>query len=379
MCPLPHSTLPPYLTLAPPSHPPCRLQCCGLKAAGPPSSAAPRPQDLCGSTRDGGRKEAAPSLLSPRGPGPGPPAAMLAPRRASANQEPGAPAADNGPCGKTNHSKGPAGPAKSASIRDKISQWEGKKEPSPPSPPSPPSLPSLPGPPSRPGPPNSVGPAVARDDEPARRKEPKASEVQRSDSKRLVSWERRDSGSVGKPAESKTGKDREAVLERRPRPARPAEPPQQDTDKKSVLTHVKKLEMATKEAPDRPSLAFPGNYFCPPARDEQEESEPRPGEPVFGTFDWTQRSRGSWRRREGDADNVYNEPGGPSINPLPKPQRTFQHHTPPSTPTTGPGPAKGRRTLPPLPAIPPPPLPTCPPPGVCRRPWADRLRDSNNR
>lgn len=228
---------------------------------------------------------------------------------------------------------------------------------------------------------------MAKDDETVRKKGQKPSEPQRTDSKRFITWERQDSGkeNVGKLADFKakspegltTNKDREVIVERRSQPARPAEPPQ-ERDKKSVLTHVKKLERVTKEVPDRPSLAFPGNYFCPPSKEELEESEKKANEPIFGTFDKIQHG-GSWRRRKGDPENVYNEPGAPSINPLPKPQRTFQHHTPPSTPTSGPGSGKGRRNLPPLPSIPPPPLPTCPPPGVCRRPWTDRPRDTINR
>lgn len=336
------------------------LQCCGLKALDAPSSVVPQRQEVCGSVRDRGRKDAqCPSspLHSPK-----PPAVMLAHRRASANLEPCNPTTDNGLCSKLNHNKGPAGPVKSASIRDKISQWEGKKEPSPPS---------------------SAG-TLAKDDETVREKEHKPSEPQRTDSKRFISWERQDSGkeNSGKLADFKakspegltTNKDKEVIVERRLQPARPAEPPQ-ERDKKSVLTHVKKLERVTKEVPDRPSLAFPGNYFCPPSKEELEESEKKANEPIFGTFDKIQHG-GSWRRRKGDPENVYNEP---SINPLPKPQRTFQHHTPPSTPTSGPGSGKGRRNLPPLPSIPPPPLPTCPPPGVCRRPWTDRPRDTINR
>lgn len=326
-------------------------------------SVVPQRQEVCGSVRDRGRKNA----QSPPSPlhSPKPTTVMLAHRRASANLEPCNPTTDNGLCGKLNHNKGQAGPVKSASIRDKISQWEGKKEPSPPS---------------------SAG-TVVKDDETVRKKEHKPSEPQRTDSKRFISWERQDSGkeNVGKLADFKakfpeglmTNKGREVNVERSSRPARPAEPPQ-ERDKKSVLTHVKKLERATKEVPDRPSLAFPGNYFCPPYKEELEESEKKANEPIFGTFDKIQHE-GSWRRRKGDPENVYNEPGTPSINPLPKPQRTFQHHTPRSTPTSGPGSGKGRRNLPPLPSIPPPPLPTCPPPGVCRRPWTDRPRDTINR
>uniref|UniRef100_A0A8D3C2T8 UDENN domain-containing protein n=1 Tax=Scophthalmus maximus TaxID=52904 RepID=A0A8D3C2T8_SCOMX len=264
------------------------------------------------------------------------------------------------------HDPSPEG-LKTASIRDKISQWEGKKEPAQPA---------------------STGTiplsTTQKEVETVRKKESKTSEVQRTDSKRFVGWDRQDSGkeNVGKLGDSRSkspegpsNKDREVILERGFRAPKPTEQP---LDKKTVLTHVKKLEKATKEVPDRPSLAFPGNYFCPPSKEELEETEKRASEPIFGTFDVV-RPGGSRRRREGDPENVYSEPGAPSINPLPKPQRTFQHHTPPATPTSGAGSGKGKRNLPPLPSIPPPPLPTCPPPGVCRRPWADKARDSSNR
>uniref|UniRef100_A0A672HLP0 UDENN domain-containing protein n=1 Tax=Salarias fasciatus TaxID=181472 RepID=A0A672HLP0_SALFA len=272
---------------------------------------------------------------------------------------------ENGLCGKLNH-KSSTG-AKTASIRDKISQWEGKKEPA--------SI-TLTG--------TCPLSATQKEAETVRRKESKTSEVQRTDSKRFVSWDRQDSGkeNVGKLGDPRpqspeypTNKDRDVILERGFRPSKPAE---QAQDKKTVLTHVKKLERATKDVPDKPSLVFPGNYFCPPSKEELEENEKRGNEPIFGTFD-TVRHGGSRRWREGDLENVYSEPGAPSINPLPKPQRTFQHHTPPATPVSGPCSGKGKRNLPPLPSIPPPPLPTCPPPGVCRRPWTDKARDSSNR
>lgn len=296
---------------------------------------------------------------------PGPPDTMLAHRRANSTSDPPTSNTENGLCGKPNN-KSPAA-AKTASIRDKISQWEGKKETAPPTP-------------------TGTCPlgTTQKDVEAVRKKDFKTSEVQRTDSKRLVSWDRRDSGkeNVGKLGDSRpkspeclTDKDKEVILEKGFRASKPTEQPK---DKKSVLTHVKKLEKATKEVPDRPSLAFPGNYFCPPSKEELEETEKKANEPIFGTLDVV-RSGGSRRRREGDPENVYSEPGAPSINPLPKPQRTFQHHTPPATPAPGPGSGKGRRNLPPLPSIPPPPLPKCPPPGVCRRPWADKPQDSSNR
>lgn len=280
---------------------------------------------------------------------------MLAPQRASANLGPYN--VDSELCGNPNHNKSHSGPVKSASIRDKISQWEGKKEPSPP----------------------SSSETVVKDNETVRKKEHKPSDP---DSKRVISLEKQDSlkENVGKVADFKAkppegltpNKDREVFVEWRLRPAIP-----QENEKKSVLTHVKKLERATKEVPVRPSLAFPGNYFCSPSKEELEESEKKT-EPIFGTF-YKIQHRGPWQRRKGSIEHVYNEPGNPSINPLPKPQRTFQHSKTPSIQTSVPGCGKGRKNLPPLPSIPLPPLPTCPPPGVCRRPWTDKPWHTNNR
>ncbi|CAL8260949.1 unnamed protein product [Merluccius merluccius] len=290
--------------------------------------------------------------------------------------------AENGLCSKlTNNNqtnkKNPAAPGlkPSASIRDKISQWEGKKEPAAVATTAPSS--------------GTASPVPKEPAEAPRKRDAKPSEVQRTDSKRLVSWERQDSGKENagklgdfrpKSPESPASRDREGASEKG---LRVTKPPEQAQDKKSVLTHIKKLERAMKEVPDRPSLAFPGNYFCPPTKEEQEEAERRGNEPIFGTIDGAARpaSAASQRRRrrggrDGDPENVYSEPGTPSINPLPKPQRTFQHHTPPPGGSVS---GKGKRNLPPLPTIPPPPLPTCPPPGVCRRPWADKPRDSSNR
>ncbi|KAJ8411186.1 hypothetical protein AAFF_G00171920 [Aldrovandia affinis] len=169
-----------------------------------------------------------------------------------------------------------------------------------------------------------------------------------------------------------SGREREGLLEKGNR-GKPAETVQ---DKSLVLTHIKKLEQAMKESPSKPSMVLPGNYFCPPSREEEDEAEARGPEPIFGTLDVM---RPAADRRGRDPENVYTEPGVPSINPLPKPQRTFQHHTPDKASNSAPGLGRGRRNLPPLPSIPPPPLPTCPPPGVNRRPWADRPRDSSNR
>lgn len=339
------------------------LQCCGLKVRESPASTVPQRQQVCGPPRDRERKDIVSlSPLLTSSDSPGPPVIMLAHHTSSANTESQLPNMENGLCNKLNHSKGPGG-VKSASIREKISQWEGKKEVTP-----------L----------NTTGTLLQtttqKEVEMVKKKETKASEVQRTDSKRFVSWDRQDSGkeNVGKLSDSRpkspeclANKDKE-MLEKSLRVTKTTEHRQ---DKKTVLTHIKKLEKATKDVPDRPSLAFPGNYFSPPSKEEVEETEKKVQEPIFGIFDVTRPSR-SQRRMAGDPENVYSEPGAPSINPLPKPQRTFQHHTPPAL---GPSSGKGRRDLPPLPSLPPPPLPTCPPPGVCKRPWAEKPRNSNNR
>ncbi|KAJ7997893.1 hypothetical protein DPEC_G00216890 [Dallia pectoralis] len=435
------------------------LQCCGLKVREAPSVVPWRRDLVCG---DGDTSEL-PRTTDP----------MLARNRTGADSRT---TMENG------LNQNPSGQKTSASIRDKISQWEGKE-----------AQPSSPVVISGPGPLN----AAQKEPKTVRKKETaNTSEVHRTDSKRLVNWERQDSGkeNAGRLADLRptspggpTTRDREAMLERGGlrgstpaetantreamlergglrgsmpaetantreamlergglrgstpaetantreamlergglRGSTPAETantreamlergglrgsmpaemamdreamlergglrgstPAETTkkDKKSVLTHIKKLEQAMKEAPAKPSLVLPGNYFCPPSKEEQEEVERRGIEPIFGTLDVAgPRPSGSTRRRRsGDPENVYTEPGAPSpsINPLPKPQRTFQHHTPPSAHASGLGYGKGRRNLPPLPSIPPPPLPTCPAPGVCRRPWADRPRDCSNR
>ncbi|XP_046872274.1 DENN domain-containing protein 2A [Hypomesus transpacificus] len=344
------------------------LQCCGLKVGEAPPLSPRRPD----APRDSCPWESAPkrplsplpSLADGLAPSPG---TMLAHKRAT-TADPRSPATENGLGGSAKLTRTPAALKTSASIRDKISQWEGKKQ-------EPPALATEPSP-LTPG---------QRDAETVRRKE-KTSEVQRTDSKRFTGWERQDSGkeNSGKLGDLRPkspegpSRERELILERGPR-GKLTETPQ---DKKSVLTHIKKLEQAMKEGPSKPSLVLPGNYFSPPSKEEQEEAEGRANEPIFGTLDVVRPAGTRRRRREGeDPENVYTEPGVPSINPLPKPQRTFQHHTPPGAPAPASslGLGKGRRNLPPLPSIPPPPLPTCPPPGGCRRPRADRNRDSNNR
>lgn len=258
-----------------------------------------------------------------------------------------------GVCSKS--PKTPSGLKSTASIRDKISQWEGKTETT------------------------GANTQTTGPKETEGGKKAAQPEVQRKDSKRLFNWERQNCGKengskFGEPLHTSEGpvKEKEWILDPKSPLGKMTETCQ---DKKSVLTHIKKLERAMKDTPSKSSLSMPGNYFCPASKEEQEEAEKRAAEPIFGTLDVVR----SGSRRSRDPENVYSEPGAPSINPLPKPQRTFQHHTQTNNPVDNHGFVKGKRNLPPLPSIPPPPLPSCPPPpGVCRRP-SGRARNANNR
>ncbi|KAG7454803.1 hypothetical protein MATL_G00263620 [Megalops atlanticus] len=327
------------------------LQCCGVKIGDPPAT---------GPQRRSQRKhgEATPPLtpLHNLSDGPGC-SAMLAHKRATSTDPR---ANENGLAEGSKLSRTSVGLKSSASIRDKISQWEGKQE----APPAP--LPPCPL-------------TTTKELDIRRKKDTKTTEIQRGESKRLVSWERHDSGkenagklgdwrptSAGGPA-----REREGLPERGNR-GKLAETLQ---DKRTVSTHIKKLERAMKESPGKPAMLLPGSCFSPSSKEQPDEGQDRPAEPIFGTLDMVQPAG----RRGRDLENVYTEPGTPSINPLPKPLRTFQHHTRDPTPNPAPHLAKSRRNLPPLPSIPHPPLPACPPPGVNRRAWADRARDSSNR
>lgn len=318
------------------------LQCCGLQFEDAHSVVSQRP-DLCRVVDSQSPLTSLDNLDCCPGN-----SAMLAHKRPTSSRP-----IENGLGSCNKPPKAPTGVKSTASIRDKISQWEGKTETSGP----------------------NLQTSVQKETDSVRKKDVKTTEVQRRDSKRGFIWERQDTGKENgsRIGDSRTTsesctKEREVILDKLP----VGKTTENVQDKKSVLTHIKKLEQAMKETPSKPSL--PGNYFCPPSKEEQEEAERRGTEPIFGTLDVVRS--GSRRGRNRDPENVYTEPGAPSINPLPKPQRTFQHHTPGSLH----GSVKGRRDLPPLPSIPPPPLPSCPPPpGVCRRPWAERARDSNNR
>uniref|UniRef100_A0A8C7QCE4 UDENN domain-containing protein n=1 Tax=Oncorhynchus mykiss TaxID=8022 RepID=A0A8C7QCE4_ONCMY len=158
-------------------------------------------------------------------------------------------------------------------------------------------------------------------------------------------------------------------------------------EQRAVFTLFKKLEQTMREEnPSKSPLELPGNYFCPPSRDTHVEAKRREIESILGTLDADEMFGESWQGgQEGrDLQNVYTEPGSPPINPVPKPQRTFQQRTfqhlskfearTRSLPRHG----KGQRNLPPLPSISPPPLSNQPSPNIYRRPRTDRQRDRDN-
>ncbi|XP_043944181.1 DENN domain-containing protein 2A isoform X2 [Protopterus annectens] len=172
------------------------------------------------------------------------------------------------------------------------------------------------------------------------------------------------------------------------------EPQKENT---SVLNHVKKFEQVLKESPVQSQPQLPGNYYSPQCLQEAADTEKRnitqtdsisselkrkhlnidseAIEPIFGTLENVKLSWTNHKIR--NIGNVYTEPGvpqkKPSINPLPKPRRTFRHE---GEEITSPliGTQTCKRDLPPLPSIPPPPLPSCPPPRVSRRLWNEKHR-----
>lgn len=127
-------------------------------------------------------------------------------------------------------------------------------------------------------------------------------------------------------------------------------PTQNSQEKRAVFTLFRELEAMGENRGRTPTEL--GNYFSPPSRDKSMESKT------------TAEERGpNW-------ENVYAEPGAPPINPVPKPQRTFQHPSLERSQRKG----RGQRNLPPLPTF-----STKPPSGVYSRPRGERLRDNTNR
>ncbi|XP_042326698.1 DENN domain-containing protein 2A isoform X2 [Sceloporus undulatus] len=164
----------------------------------------------------------------------------------------------------------------------------------------------------------------------------------------------------------------------------------------SVLSQVKKLEQALKGGSAELQPQLPGTYYSPHCLQEKTDDDQNPSEgqesanwpdlgkrllgldceapePIFGTLEEVKASH--LKCKASNEENVYTEPGLPEkkpfINPLPKPRRTFKHEgeegwVPPP---------RNKRNLPPLPSIPPPPLPSSPPPSAVSR----RLRNGKHK
>lgn len=142
-------------------------------------------------------------------------------------------------------------------------------------------------------------------------------------------------------------------------PKRATEPA--NVEKRAVFTLFRKLETLGEN--HRKAPAELGNYFCPPSKDTKGEPKKREAESLT-------RTSGSREGKE-HQENVYTEPGAPPINPVPKPQRTFQH---PAGINQN-GERRGQRNLPPLPSISSK-TSSKPPSGFYRRPKPDRVLDS---
>ncbi|XP_053260988.1 DENN domain-containing protein 2A isoform X3 [Podarcis raffonei] len=285
--------------------------------------------------------------------------------------------------------------SKPSSIKDKISEWEGKKE--------------------------ALSPALAWKEEEQGVKEELSSflgavekmtrenaAVRDVDAKRLVNWQLECKG-ASKENERRIGVLKcvgERKADMKLKEDEPASNTGRSTELKegkkevqkenvSVLSQVKKLEQALKggaSAELQPQL--PGTYYSPHCLQEKADEGQSPsegqesrtelgkrllswdseaGEPIFGTLEEVKASRA--KCKPGNEENVYTEPGlldkKPFINPLPKPRRTFKHEgeegwIPP---------VRNKRNLPPLPSIPPPPLPSSPPPSAVSR----RLRNGKHK
>ncbi|KAL4685211.1 hypothetical protein H8957_005486 [Semnopithecus entellus] len=174
-------------------------------------------------------------------------------------------------------------------------------------------------------------------------------------------------------------------------------------DHLSVLKQVKKLEQALKDGSAGLDPQLPGTCYSPHCPPEKAEAGPTLPENLGGGSgpEVSQRvhpsdlegrepaseagedRKGSCRRPwDRSLENVYRgsegSPTKPFINPLPKPRRTFKHAGEGDKDgKPGIGFRKEKRNLPPLPSLPPPPLPSSPPPSsVNRRLWTGRQKSS---
>ncbi|XP_043445651.1 DENN domain-containing protein 2A isoform X3 [Prionailurus bengalensis] len=170
-------------------------------------------------------------------------------------------------------------------------------------------------------------------------------------------------------------------------------------DSLSVLRQVEKLEQALKDGSAGLDPQLPGTCYSPHCLPDKAEEGPALPEnrggwrgSEFRSHHWDLEARelapeaaeerkGSCRRpcdRSLESADRGSEgpPAKPFINPLPKPRRTFKHDGE-GDKDGNPGFRKDKRHLPPLPSLPPPPLPSSPPPSsVNRRLWTGRPKPS---
>ncbi|XP_018426003.1 PREDICTED: DENN domain-containing protein 2A isoform X2 [Nanorana parkeri] len=261
---------------------------------------------------------------------------------------------------------------KTSSIKDKISEWEGKKE--------------------------TLSPNLSRKELIAVKRQDSFGTTfgdttvddgrnrQKTNFKRMFSWEMENKDieqTESQKVEKKREKEANLTTERLQEQVTGTK-----KDQTTVLNQVKRFERSLKDSPADGLPQLPGTYYSPQSLLDSENQENKVGskskwgsdsenaEPIFGTV-----GEGRASRRTSNAENVYTEPGAPEkpvpINPLPKPRRTFRHEGDLDPVRTGL--RKMNRDLPPLPCILPPPLPTSPPPSaVSRRLWNSKHRNNGN-
>ncbi|XP_001375287.3 DENN domain-containing protein 2A isoform X1 [Monodelphis domestica] len=284
----------------------------------------------------------------------------------------------------------------SLSIKDKISEWEGKKESA---------APIIGKKEDGPGSPGEckascVTEKVGRDGihikkvgvKNAPAQEPNSKENERNMGKinvRGQSTERRRQDPTEKDGDSIPASVREKLGK-----------PKAQKDSLSVLRQVKKLEKVLKEGAADSHPQLPGTYYSPHCLPERADEGPPGGvcgselskrlihldlEVKEPTSETVEEVKGPCRRPwDQSLENVSKgsemAPPKPFINPLPKPRRTFKHEGEADEEwSQTPSFRRDKRNLPPLPSLPPPPLPSSPPPSaVSRRLWNGRQKNNSD-
>lgn len=267
------------------------------------------------------------------------------------------------------------------SIKDKISKWEGKKEPP------------------------ASDPARQTDGQedhlPSCKVERRGSELTRTKNGMRLETERLQNDSrartVCQDTEQLPGPrpidGQPELSQHRGRELKPSDLRFQ-SDHLSVLRQVKRLEKALKDGSAGLDPQMPGTCYSPhclPDKTEEDlpslESHEKGGVLAAGrrAHHLEVREPGpeiseDWKGQESVYRGSRWYPPKPFINPVPKPRRTFKHAGE-GDKDVSPGISfkKEKRNLPPLPSLPPPPppLPSSPPPtSVNRRLWTGRQRPS---